>query len=181
MQLDKEAVSHSREDQSTTEVDLKACDFNLALATFTLLEQAGCIPSITTSTNKQSSHSLQDKTAHSHELWLPLISTADFQVLLAAIPVQFRSGHSSAQNVTKSQLLDTVARLALEPSLTLHIMRQFKPVSPHLWGRWLEMLGFTNGEWPEDSSIERTGELEAIEKVYLAMVRILPVFDNIFT
>lgn len=173
-------VSESKQVQTTS----NASDFNLSLATFTWLRRVGCISDAdshgSTLQLKDDTSSLQDKEAYAHELWLPLISIADFQVMLAAVPAHLRPQSTVAYNVSTTRLLDTIARLALEPSLTLQIMKQFRPVSPHLWGRWLDMLGLGDGEWRQDDSTERAGERQAVEKVYLAMIRVLPVFDNVF-
>jgi hypothetical protein len=117
---------------------------------------------------------------------LPLISQADAVVLLSALPSSllpspcpYPISASPATPAARRLLLDTVARLSLEPSLTMEVMRCFRVLAPHLWGRWLEMLGFEGGAWRGNDTEEVEGERAAVEKVYTACVRLLGVFDNI--
>lgn len=160
-----------------------ALDFAVAKPTWLLLVHAGAINSsspLPTSQNSQPAYSTLE--------WRPLIPSPDLAILLAAVPPKLRptdlpfaisEPQSSPQ--ARQQLLDTVARLALEPPLTLEVMRRFRPINPHLWGRWLEMLGLdAAGEWRAQDSIEVDGERNAVEKVFTAMVSILPVFENVF-
>ncbi|KAK4705526.1 midasin, partial [Phenoliferia sp. Uapishka_3] len=162
-----------------------ALNFDIAKATFCLLAHAGIFntsPSIESPANQRSYSSLQ---------WRPLIPTADAITLLAAVPttllplnhLPFAVPPPRPSSQTRRHLLDTIARLALEPPLTLEVMRRFRPLNAHLWGRWLEMLGLdAAGEWRaanEDGS-EAEGERQAVGKVFKAMVEVLPVFENVF-
>jgi midasin len=157
--------------------------FNLSAATLLFLQTLGALPS----TRPEQDVTLQMKSAYSTTQWVPLLPLADLQLLLSTLPTSLlpadlpfavQSARQSAG--TRQAVLDTLARLALEPSLTMEIMRRYTPLSVHLWGRWLEMLGFSaEGEWRSDGQ-EVEGERVAVEKVYRAMVACVAVYDNIF-
>ena len=160
-----------------------ALAFDLGKATFSVLQHAGLF------NTTESSQLLAHAPAYSTLAWRPLIPTSDALTLLAAVPaalvpvgrVPFAIPPARPTNEARQLLLDTVARLALEQSLTLEVMRRFRPLNAHLWGRWLEMLGLdAAGEWRAHDSIEAEGEREAVEKVLRAMVEVLPVFENVF-
>ncbi len=161
-------------------------DLNLAHAVLLLLKRTGLVPWSLEEDNIPTSTSVLNPNTHSQTGWLPLLPTADASFLLSTIPPSLRPGSvpfavptAPATSPTRRQLIDTLARLALEPSLTMEIMMRFRPLSPVLWGRWLEMLGLdSEGAWREGD--EREGERAAVEKVLGAMVRVLGVFENVF-
>lgn len=155
-------------------------DFNLSAATLLFLRQLGALATV----QHHPPTTVQNKLHNSTTTWLPLIPFEDLKLLLATIPRQLLPADLPFAVPGKAPprvaLLDTLARLALEPSLTAEIMRRYRPLSVHLWGRWLDMLGFSiEGEWRSDGQ-EVVGEREAVEKVYRAMVALVPVYDNIF-
>ncbi|KAK4054525.1 AAA ATPase midasin [Microbotryomycetes sp. JL201] len=125
-----------------------------------------------------------------HEVWVPLIAMDDVSALLStlapsSVPSSVHDQLRPLQPTRDSRrhVLDTIARLALQPSLTLVVASLFKPVSAHLWGRWLDMLGLTSqGEWPAstDSLAFNNSDKQAVETVYVAMVKTLPVYDSVF-
>ncbi|KAI5480555.1 hypothetical protein MNV49_000251, partial [Pseudohyphozyma bogoriensis] len=165
--------------------------FKLDEAVFVLVQRLGLVPSTSPAVATAYDSPAIDYTTNASEQWRPLIPIHDALVLLAAVPAalrppQLRPAPALAPSPkTRQDLLDALARLALEPSLTMEIMRRFRPLAVHLWGRWLEMLGLdASGEWsrPEGMHVdgERQGEREAVEKVYRAMVAVLSVFENVF-
>lgn len=156
-------------------------DFNLSHAVLLLLKAIGLIPSTSTTASSSALNQHND----SQSGWLPLLPTADAVFLLSTIPAALRPAlnvavpTSPATPATRRQLVETLSRLALEPSLTMEVMMRFRPLTPVLWGRWLEMLGIDGeGAWREGDA--REGEQAAVEKVLAAMVRVLPVFENVF-
>lgn len=161
-----------------------ALDFNLSVATFCWLTEIGALPSSVQHFHQH--QTLQNKDAHSHMLWLPLIPTTDLKTLAGAVPRQLLPRELADMATTtpsRMKVLSTIARLSLEPSLTLSVTRRFRPLAPHFWGTWLDMLGFADGEWKRDGGddgAEREGERAAVEKVYFALIRVLPAFDNVF-
>ncbi|KAL8283359.1 hypothetical protein RQP46_005769 [Phenoliferia psychrophenolica] len=161
-----------------------ALAFDLGQATFLVLSYCGLL-------NPQSDAAADTHThepAYSTLTWRPLIPTADAITLLAAIPAALvpagrvpsvvRPAQPSPQS--RQQLLDTIARLALEQPLTSEVMRGVRPLNPRLWGGWLEMLRLDhNGEWRAHDSPEAEGERTESKKSR-AMVEVLPVFENLF-
>lgn len=161
----------------------KPLSFNLSAATLLFLQRLGALPSA----HVEQDTTVQNKSSYSTTQWTPLIPLADLQLLLSTLPTSllpadlpFAIAPAPQSASTRQAVLDTLARLALEPSLTMEIMRRYRPLSVHLWGRWLEMLGFSaEGEWRSDGQ-EVEGERVAVEKVYRAMVACVAVYDNIF-
>lgn len=168
-------------------VERTALNFPLSTATYLFLQRLGVLP--TTSTTLHTAyHSKHLK----HEAYttitsIPLIATADIILLLSVLPttllpsdLPYAIPATQSTATTRTNLLNTLARLALEPSLTMEIMRRYKPLNAHLWGRMLEMLGLNDeGEWREGETAA-AGEREAVERVYRAMVRVLGAFTNVF-
>ncbi|KAK4056723.1 AAA ATPase midasin [Microbotryomycetes sp. JL221] len=176
----------------------REAQFDLSSATLALLKQLGLVPHQTGIVDH--SETVQRLEYLSQDVWVPLVSNQDVQVLLSAVapnslPESLRDNNPL---VTPSQptrddrrvLLDTVAKMALEPSLTIIILSLFDQVSSHLFGRWLDMLGYhaqhDQDEWEAVSDSlksdgdARRGQLQAVERIYAAMIRALPVFDNVF-
>lgn len=158
-----------------------ALDFDLSRGVVILLKRTGLLSGPTTSSSGLSH-------ANSQTGWLPLLPLADAHFLLSCVPAALLTedlpissvAPAAASSATRARLLDTLARLALEQSLTIEVMFAFRAVASVLWGRWLEMLGFDaiEGAWREGD--EREGERAAVEKVIAAFVRLLPVFENAF-
>ena len=162
-----------------------ALEFDLPRPTFLLLAHAGVF------NTSQPEQTGANQPAYSTLAWRPLIPIADAITLLQAVPaalvpagrVPFAVTPKQPSPQSRQHLLDTIARLGLEQPLTLEVMRRFRPLNAHLWGRWLEMLGLNQaGEWTAlaQDRAEVEGEREAVEKVYRAMVEVLPVFENVF-
>ena len=167
---------------ASTKIETLA-DFNLAHGVLLLLKRTGLVPWSIDESAIPASTSVLNANTHSQTGWLPLLPTADAAFLLSTIPPSLRPATLPfvvpTTPATRRQLIDTLARLALEPSLTMEVMMRFRPLSPVLWGRWLEMLGLDGeGEWREGE--ERGGERAAVEKVLGAMARVLGVFENVF-
>jgi hypothetical protein len=170
------------EEQHWLELVQSPLDFNIPVATFLFLQQIGIIDS-TISTIRPSLLSLESTVTS-----VPLINQQDVVSLLSILPsnllpeLPFRLPASPKPNATtRRSVLDTLARLSLEPSLTLPIMRHFRPLACHFWGRWLEMLriDLTTGEFPprDQQSVE---EGIAVQKVMRAMIKLQSVFENVY-
>lgn len=162
-------------------------DFALPSATFLFLQRIGIIPSTNSELNNAYASTYFSKEAHSTVGPKPLVPAADAILLLSTLPpsllpsdLPYPVTPAPPTPATRRALLDALARLALEPSLTVEVMRRYRPLSVHLWGRWLEMLGLdAAGEWCKDGE-EKEGERVAVEKVFRAMVRVLGVYENVF-
>lgn len=169
-----------------------ALDFSLSTGVVVLLKRTGLLSSAPTSTASASTSTSTSTSVLSHANsqtgWLPLLPLADAHLLLSCVPSSLLTANlpitsiapAPATSATRVRLLDTLARLALEPSLTMEVMFAFRAVASVLWGRWLEMLGFDAGEGAWREGGEREGERGAVEKVLAAFVRLLPVFENAF-
>jgi len=161
-------------------------DFSLGDGVLLLLKRTGIVGWSVEVANLGTTTSALNPSTHSQTGWLPLIPTADAAFLLSTVPPSLRPDSlpfavptAPATSATRRQLIDTLARLALEPSLTMEVTMRFRPLSPVLWGKWLEMLGLdAEGAWRDGD--ERDGERAAVEKVFTAMVRVLGVFENVF-
>ncbi|BGP25033.1 midasin [Rhodotorula toruloides] len=123
--------------------------------------------------------------------WKPLISTADLSLLLSvtatvAMPDDSLSvpgdvDPASATAVTRTHLLDALARLALNPSLTIEVLTHFRPIAAAIVGKWFELLGLDDeGEWRNgEAGVEMAqGELDAVDKVWKALVRAFPLMGQ---
>lgn len=159
-------------------------DTDLATRTATLLNRL----SVLSSTPATSPTTLINSEHHATEQWIPLIPLADLSLLLSVIPtaqlpsnLPFAVAPASATPATRAHLLDTLARLALEPSLTVEVVSAFRPVAVALVGRWIELLGLSDeGRWRQgDAGVEQAaGERDAVEKVWRAVVRVLPIMNE---
>lgn len=163
-----------------------ALDWDLVRSTHLLLQQVGILPSTTTAVP---SAVLYDAT-YTHVVAHPLIPHNDIVLLLSILPVNLLPASlpftlpamsPSTPSHLRQRVLDTLARLSLEPSLTLPILSQFRPLAAHLFGRWLEMLHIDSatGEFPEQNG-PSDAALAGIDKVMRAMTRILSVFENVY-
>ncbi|GAA5967871.1 hypothetical protein JCM11641_005792 [Rhodosporidiobolus odoratus] len=159
-------------------------DSNLATRTARLLQQLAVLPA-----TPQTQTSLICKVAYLTRHWIPLIPLPDLVLLLSVLPsnqlpdnLPFAVPTSQLTLATRKQLLDTLARLALEPSLTIPVLSTFRPVAAALVGRWVELLGLSDeGTWRagEPGVEQALGEKDAVEKVWTALVRSLPLLGNI--
>ncbi|GAA6044164.1 hypothetical protein JCM8097_003730 [Rhodosporidiobolus ruineniae] len=159
------------------------CDLSQRVAK--LLEHLAVL---TTDTTTSTPPSLIRPEAHSSQQWLPLIALPDLVVLLSALPqaqlpqnLPFAVTPAAATPAARSQLLDTLARLALEPALTVEVISTFRPLAVALVGRWVELLGLSDeGQWREgEPGVEQAqGEKDAVDKVWRAIVRVLPLLGD---
>lgn len=176
-------------DQPTPLIQTNALNFDLTTAIYLLFLRIGLFSTTNKELIKESykSKNINEDTNSKIER-IPLIPIIDAKLLLSILPstllpkdLNLNIIKSNPNKVTRQSILDTLAKLALEPALTLEISRRFRPLGPHFWGRWLEMLGLTDeGEWKISTNGEAQGERLAIEKVYIAMIKVLPVFENVF-
>ena len=168
-------------------------DFDLPRATFLFLQQIG-ISSSTTTVQQAHRSSLLREDYQSTLVRRPLVNINDATLLLSIIPNSLLDLHFAAPKppsptaATRTRLLDTLARLALEPSLTLPVMRRYRPFAMHFWGKWLEMLGadVTTGQFRQRSEEEMVTDEQleqerlGVHKVYRAMISVMSVFENCF-
>ncbi|GAA6026009.1 hypothetical protein JCM8202_000005 [Rhodotorula sphaerocarpa] len=120
--------------------------------------------------------------------WRPLVPIADLSSLIAAIDPALRPAdmpfHVEADPdapETRARLLDSVARLALDPALTAEVILAFHPIALALIGRWCVALGLSDeGRWRDgEAGVEMAaGERDAVVKVYRAIVRSLPIIGE---
>lgn len=123
--------------------------------------------------------------------WTPLIPAADLSLLLGVtatvtspddslnVPGHVEPAAATAE--TRTQLLDTLARLALNPALTVEILTHVRPVAAAIVGRWFELLGLDDeGKWRkgEDGVEMAQGEMDAVDKVWKALVRAFPLLGQ---
>ncbi|GAA5875503.1 hypothetical protein JCM3774_003651 [Rhodotorula dairenensis] len=121
--------------------------------------------------------------------WRPLVPIDDLSSLIAVIdPYQRPQGFLPAQTAlsqspqqARHNLIEALARLALDPALTAEVVIAFRPVAIALVGRWFEALGLTEqGTWRQGQpGVEMApGERDAVVKVWRAVVRALPIFGE---
>ncbi|GAA5999947.1 hypothetical protein JCM10207_005984 [Rhodosporidiobolus poonsookiae] len=157
-------------------------DCNLEHRTRTLLERIAVITNTQHTTALPASAIRAD--AHSTQHWLPLIPLADLALLLSVVPSPHRPvdlPFSITTQATRTQFLDTLARLALEPSLTVEILTLFRPVAVALISRWVELLGLSDeGKWRDgEAGVEQAqGEKDAVCKVWTALIRVMPLMGD---
>ncbi|BGP02385.1 AAA ATPase midasin [Rhodotorula toruloides] len=123
--------------------------------------------------------------------WTPLIPAEDLSLLLSVtatvsspddslnVPSHVEPAAVTAE--TRTQLLDTLARLALNPALTVEVLTHFRPVAAAIIGRWFELLGFDDeGKWRNgEVGVEMAqGEMDAVDKVWKALVRAFPLMGQ---
>ncbi|KPV75029.1 uncharacterized protein RHOBADRAFT_53933 [Rhodotorula graminis WP1] len=128
-----------------------------------------------------------------HLAWTPLVPLSDLSSLAALITHDARAaapllehlaiahptpGHESE---ARTRTLDTLARLALEPALTVEVLAHYRPLAVVLVGRWFDLLGLTDtGSWRdgEPGHEAAPGERDAVDKVWSALVRALPLLGD---
>lgn len=166
-----------------TPPDSTPFNFNLDLPIYILLQHIGVFNSTPTPSTSTSTAVSPDYSVNSTAEWLSLLPTADLAILLSTIPSALLPATftPSSAKPSRSALLETLARLALEPCLTMEIMHRFRPIVVVIWGKWLGMLGFSEeGEWRDGGDgMEVEREMEAVEKVFRAMVKVLGVWRNV--
>lgn len=158
---------------------------NLAHLTQALLHRLG----LTSNTSTPSNPSAIKPDAPATQLaWTPLVPLADLSSLLSLVPAdqrpeQLQQGIAPAQPTSEARIgtLDTLARLALEPALTVDVLGVFRPLAVSLVGRWFDLLGLTDdGRWRDGQPGQEAapGERDAVDKVWTALVRALPLLGN---
>ncbi|GAA6035232.1 hypothetical protein NBRC10512_006266 [Rhodotorula toruloides] len=123
--------------------------------------------------------------------WTPLIPAADLSLLLGvtatvtspddSLSVPGYVAPAAATAETRTQLLDILARLALNPALTVEVLTHFRPVAAAIVGRWFELLGLDDeGKWRSgEAGVEMAqGEMDAVDKVWKALVRAFPLLGQ---
>lgn len=120
--------------------------------------------------------------------WKPLVPIDDLSSLIAVIDSQHRPedlpvliNESLTVERTRRNLLEALARLALDPALTAEVIIAFRPVAVTLVGRWIEALGLgEEGQWRQGQpGVEMAaGERDAVNKVWRAIVRALPILGD---
>lgn len=138
--------------------------------------------------NVQYSHLIKADAPPVQLAWRPLVPLADLSSLVAVIAPEQRPAelpfHVEANPEapeTRARLLEAVARLALDPALTIEVLVAFRPVATALVGRWIEALGLSDeGKWRDgEFGVEMAaGERVAVTKVYRAVVRALPLLGE---
>ncbi|POY75159.1 hypothetical protein BMF94_1791 [Rhodotorula taiwanensis] len=138
--------------------------------------------------NVQYSHLIKADAPPVQLAWRPLVPLADLSSLVAVIAPEQRPAelpfHVEANPEapeTRARLLEAVARLALDPALTIEVLVAFRPVATALVGRWIEALGLSDeGKWRDgESGVEMAaGERVTVTKVYRAVVRALPLLGE---
>ena len=120
--------------------------------------------------------------------WKPLVPIDDLSSLIAVIDFQHRPtglpvqiNESLTVQQTRRNLLEALARLALDPALTAEVIIAFRPIAVALVGRWIEALGLgEEGQWRQGQpGVEMAaGERDAVNKVWRAIVRSLPILGD---
>ncbi|GJN90851.1 hypothetical protein Rhopal_003865-T1 [Rhodotorula paludigena] len=157
---------------------------NLAARTLALVQRLGLVQSEHTHAHSV----IRPDAPASAEVFAPLVPLADLSLLLSVIPqhlvpatLPFQVAPALSGASSRTRLVDTLARLALEPALTVEILSHFRPIAPALVGRWFDLLGLADdGSWRQgEAGVESApGERDAIDKVFRAVVRALPLLGD---
>ncbi|SCZ88717.1 BZ3500_MvSof-1268-A1-R1_Chr2-1g04590 [Microbotryum saponariae] len=126
--------------------------------------------------------SIRNRRHLSTQEWLGLVPTSYAMTLLSIVPAHLRPSDTvaSAEAASSGAVLQVITRLALEPSLTLAVHRFYRAYAPHLWGTWLEWLGYDSaepGQWP--ASTQAADQLDIVKAID-AMVCVLRVDQRVF-
>ncbi|GAA5843645.1 hypothetical protein JCM9279_000821 [Rhodotorula babjevae] len=163
---------------------------NLAHRTHALLHRLGCA---TTAPTAVPASLIKPDAPATHLAWTPLVPLADLSSLAHLLTLDARAAsphleHLASQlsaptNSTeaRTRTLDTLARLALEPALTVEVLAHYRPLAVVLVGRWFDLLGLTDtGSWRtgEPGLEAAPGERDAVDKVWSALVRALPLLGD---
>lgn len=165
--------------------DLPAFDISQAVKDF--LVQLGLFH------QSQEDEQLQEDADHDtvQVSWEAVVSNEDLQLLASvlqdhdlnqlAIPIDRASFASTSQDTLKqwkARLLDTIARLALHPALTLPIAQIFSRIMVDIAARWLLLLGF-DGEAFSASCTDEVSKSQLVS-VLAASGRLLKRFPHIY-
>ncbi|GAA5887759.1 hypothetical protein JCM16303_005070 [Sporobolomyces ruberrimus] len=160
-----------------------ALDLDLSHSTQIFLERIGFLHSTTTATT-----SLIRDTVDAHQLHLPLIPLKDLTLFLSCIDpthlpsdLPFPISQPTPSSQLRTNLIQTLSRLALSPSLTIEILSIYRPIATSIVGYWFEFLGLNDqGEWRTgEPGIEQAqGEREAVEKVWRAVTISFPLLKD---
>lgn len=112
-----------------------------------------------------------------------LIAEADLDLLASVLPPALASKLSRSPlnraheepSALKASLLNTLARLALSPPLTIPISRSFRPIFVDLASRWLLLLGFTGTGFEAGHASTNT-----FVRILAALARTLPEFPHLY-
>ncbi|GAA6048627.1 hypothetical protein JCM3770_002064 [Rhodotorula araucariae] len=163
--------------------DDSALECNLAVRAHALLQRIGAARGVAVTTTR-----FQSDRPAAHLVWTPLVPLADLSLLVALVPPEHRLAElhiapapAQPTGEFRARILDTLARLALEPALTVDVLAHFRPLAPALVGRWFDLLGLAHdGSWREGQPGQEAapGERTAVEKVWTAVVRALPLLGD---
>ena len=116
-----------------------------------------------------------------------LLPQQDLELLASALPnrellaiptARYTSGSQDTPQQYKARILDTLARLALNPALTLPIARIFNRIIVDIAARWLLLLGFDGQQYQSgNTGHEAKAQLLA---VLAAFARLLKRFPHIY-
>ncbi|GAA5896896.1 hypothetical protein JCM8208_007119 [Rhodotorula glutinis] len=167
-----------------------ALECNLAHRTYALLHRLGVA---TTAGSAAPASLLRPDAPATHLAWTPLVPLADLSSLIALISHDARStaprlehlavDHSTLANTSeaRTRTLDTLARLALEPALTVEVLAHYRPLAVVLVAKWFDLLGLTDtGSWRDGEPGQEAapGERDAVDKVWSALVRAFPLLGD---
>ncbi|BGP48616.1 AAA ATPase midasin [Rhodotorula kratochvilovae] len=162
--------------------DETALECNLASRALALLHRLGVTQGLTPSTTS----TIKPDAPAATLAWTPLVPLADLSLLLALVPAEHRPAQLQVAPLeptseSRTRTLDTLARLALEPALTVDVLAHFRPLAVALVGRWFDLLGLADdGRWRDGQPGQEAarGERDAVEKVWTAVVRALPLLGD---
>lgn len=161
-------------------------DLDLSHSTRHLLRRIGYLDDVDAHVQTEPSVFRYDQD-EANAVYLASIPLQDLAILVSAIPradvplpredavVPFDTPPS------RTELVDTLARLALSPALTLAILSSFRPIALALVGRWFDLLGLDDeGRWRlgEPGVEQAEGERAAVEKVWSALAVALPLLRD---
>jgi len=164
---------------------------NLAHRTLALLDRLGLA---TTAGTAAPASLINPHAPATHLAWTPLVPLADLSSLAHLITHDARATAPRLEQLAstpstlaktseaRTRTLDTLARLALrQPALTVEVLAIYRPLAAVLVGRWFDLLGLTDsGSWraSEPGQEAAPGERDAVDKVWSALVRALPLLGD---
>lgn len=160
-----------------------ALDLDLSHSTKIFLERIGFLHSSETATT-----SLIRDTVDAYQVHLPLIPLKDLTLFLSCIDpthlpsdLPFPISQPTPSSQLRTNLIQTLSRSALSPSLTIEILSIYRPIATLIVGYWFEFLGLNvQGEWRigEPGIEQAQGEREAVEKVWRAVTISFPLLKD---
>lgn len=100
--------------------------------------------------------------------------------LAIPIPAQYSSSSQDTPRQYKARILDTVARLALQPALTLPIAQIFSRIIVDISARWLVLLGYDGTQYSAGSRADDDVAKNQLLAVLAAFARLLKRFPHIY-